>query len=138
MLNQKTLEKYTKQNRLLPFDPLRGTDKRRTEVERHGVDEIEYLGKFYYREHTHNQREIWVKRTTERKGYYVSDGNIWDAGEIPTCEFHGEHTECNKIAKYETPLSGIIICDHPKCAELLAKMYFEPIYYVEDEDEETE
>ncbi len=59
-LTTNTLEKYQKEKRLLPFDPIRGYKK--NEVKRISNNEIEWNGNSYYRTFTHNNAEIWVKR----------------------------------------------------------------------------
>ena len=60
-LTPETLKKYQQQNRLLPFDPLRGYKK--NQVKRLASDLITYEGAEYYRVYTHNQQEIWVRST---------------------------------------------------------------------------
>jgi len=66
----------------------------------------------------------------EKRGFYYSNGQIWDTGETPICTYFTVHDGCNEYAKYETPFTGLNICDAPACAVMLAKENFEPIQFM--------
>lgn len=49
------------------------------------------------------------------KSIYKSDGYIYE-NEIPCCEYCGKSADLQGVVIFETPHSGILICDSTSCA----------------------
>ena len=59
-----------------------------------------------------------VEEDDDEERTWSSNGNIWNDGDIPTCEY------CNKTidevgSLHETPYSGEVCCDDQECRETL-------------------
>ena len=64
------------------------------------------------------RESVVVKDDDDDERTWSSNGNIWNDGDIPTCEY------CNKTidevgSLHETPYSGEVCCDDQECRETL-------------------